>query len=144
MSAINPIQTLDQLIAKAESGNNQFATRIELLHWPRNDLIDRMTRVAKCSKNTSRALCRTSFGLFQIMGDQLMNLGLDISPIEYCASVAKQLEYFKKYCVANHCEYTLGDIINVESDRLDFAKKYNGPGNVDAYAARLIAVYNGH
>lgn len=83
-----------------------------------------------------------SFGLFQIMGDELISLGLNVSPILYCSSPIMQQSYFGKYLTANHLNYTLADVVNDSGARLHFATIYNGPGNPTAYAARMLKVYS--
>ena len=101
-----------------------------------------MSTINKCSKITAEILCKMSFGLFQIMGNNLISLGLSINVFRYCNSVAAQDQMFWRYCIRNNCEYSLDDVINNETMRIDFARKYNGPGNVDAYAQRIIDIYN--
>ena len=134
--------TLADLIAQVESSGNQYALRFESAHNPYDNKIATMATLCKCSRVTAKVLCQMSFGLFQIMGDNLVDLGLSTNVFLYCDSIARQNEMFNRYCIRNNCEYTLGDIINVEEDRLDFARKYNGPGNVEVYAQRIIDVFN--
>lgn len=130
--------TLAQLIALAESDNNQYATRFEPSFRPNMLNVNRLLTLAKINKTTATILCSMSFGFYQIMGDELMSMGLQCSPIEYCATSALQDDFFNRYCSINRCAYTLDEIVNDETKRLDFAHKYNGPGNVQAYADRLM------
>jgi len=84
-----------------------------------------------------------SFGLFQIMGNNLISLGLSINVFQYCNSVAAQDQMFSRYCIRNNCEYSIDEFINDESKRIDFARKYNGPAHPEVYAQRIIDIYNG-
>ena len=133
--------TLADLIAQVESGGNHFASRFEPAHEPRISFINQMVSIAKCNFVTAKILCSMSFGLYQIMGDELMDLDLTRHPFDYAGDITLQAEFFNRYCIRNNCEYTLDDVINDESKRLDFARKYNGPGNVEAYAQRIIDIY---
>ncbi len=137
------ILTLADLIAQAESSNNKFAIRYEPTHKPSLTFVSRMMAFAKCSRDTAIVLCSSSWGLYQIMGDELMALGLPFSPIYYCNDTALQYSYFNE--VLNEkglAAYTLDNIINNEDDRLHFAIKYNGPGQPEVYAQYLLDTYN--
>lgn len=136
------ISTLSQLIAQVESSGNPWAVRFEPAHTPRPEFVSLMVAAAACSTDTARVLCATSWGLYQIMGDELMSLGLKMSPVQYCASVQTQNDYFPKFLAEKGiADYSLSDIINNVNDRAYFAGKYNGPGNVVSYGQRLLDVY---
>ncbi len=135
------ITTLSQLIAQVESSGNPYAVRFEASYSPGNSQIIKMQSLARCTLATAGVLCKISWGLFQIMGDNLVDLGLDMSPIAYCSEKIEQLNMFNAYCVANDCVYTLEDVISNASKRLDFARKYNGPGDPVAYAAAMMNAY---
>ena len=133
--------TLADLIAQVESSCNQYALRFEKAYIPQDQNIETMSIINKCSKITAEILCKMSFGLFQIMGNNLISLGLSTSVFQYCNSIAAQEQMFSRYCIRNNCEYSLDDILNDETKRLDFAKKYNGPGQPEVYAKYLIDTY---
>ena len=133
--------TLADLIAQVESNGNQYAVRFEPHFTPSDRNIFKMANLCKCSNETARVLCSMSFGYYQIMGNNLISLDLMITPFQFMAYTGQEI-YFNRYCIRNNCEYTLDDVINDESKRLDFARKYNGPGNVEAYAQRIIDIYN--
>lgn len=140
MSSVS-ITTVADLIAQAESSGNQYACRFEAGYQPNPGHISKMQTLIKGSMRTANVFCSMSWGLFQIMGDNLIKLGLDRSPIEYCNDPALQLEFFNRYCQMAMCEqYSLSDIISNESDRLDFARKYNGPGQPEVYGDYLLEV----
>lgn len=135
------INTLADLIFQVESSGDWFAVRFEPSHVPRADYVVRMRDLCNINYDTARVLCQMSWGGFQIMGDELIALGLTVSPLEYCASPGMQTDFFNKYCIADHLSLTLADVLNDESKRLLFARLYNGPGNISAYADRMLTVY---
>lgn len=138
----NKPTTLAELIARVESDNNQFAVRFEPAYHPNPDHVSTLANLAKIGYHSAEILCAFSFGYYQIMGDNLIGMGLQCSPIEYCCLPGLQLVMFTKYCSDNNCDYSLDDIINDQSKREDFAKKYNGPGNIMAYSSRILTIYN--
>lgn len=136
------ITTLSQLIAAAESGNNQYAVRFEPAYHPDPKAVSKLAGIMECTANTAEILCSCSWGLYQIMGDNLVNLGLQISPIHYCAIPAMQDQYFSKFLARdNLSSFTLADILHYPEKRLQFAKLYNGPGLPERYADYLMQVY---
>lgn len=136
------ISTLSDLIAQVESSSNPWAIRYEPLHQSTQVFVSRMAAIVGCSNDTARVLCAMSWGLYQIMGDELISLGLKTSPLIYCDNGPAQHEYFSKFLAEKGiADYTLSDIIDNADKRAYFAGKYNGPGNVDAYCQRLLDVY---
>jgi hypothetical protein len=136
------ITLLSQLVAAVESGGNPYAIRFEPAHTPSSLHIATMATIAKCSVTTAKILCACSFGLYQIMGDELVSMGLLVSPLAFCADVNAQLRYFNLYLSLDHIDdYTLSDILTDQTKREHFAALYNGPGNVAGYSQRLLDVY---
>ena len=135
------ITTLSQLIAQVESSGNPFAVRFEPHYSCNVESALKMQKLAACNFDTADVLCACSWGLFQIMGDNLIALGLKTSPIEYCGDKIAQLDMFNAYCVQNRCNYSLDEIITDAGKRIDFARKYNGPGAVNSYAQALLNTY---
>jgi hypothetical protein len=138
------IMTLSDLIAQVESNGNPFAIRYEPAHRPAPEFVSRMVDAAKCSEATAVILCCCSFGAYQIMGDELMSLGYPGSPIAYCAqTVANQTDMFNRVLDEKGLGgWTLNDVINDHVKCEEFATKYNGPGNVQDYMARMLSVYH--
>lgn len=132
------IETLAELIAQVESHGMQYAVRFEPAHNPHDEFVEKMRTVAKCSRDTARVLCAMSWGLYQIMGDELIALGLAVSPLVYIQAIDIQLDFFNRYCLADHLNMTLADVLADSVKRRFFARLYNGPGNVDAYAQRMV------
>jgi len=137
------ISTVSALIAQVESGGNPWAVRFEPAHNPAPEFVSRMMAACACSHDTARVLCATSWGMYQIMGDELMALGLSMSPVQFCASAQTQNDMFAKVLDEKKLSaYTLNDLITSASARTFFASKYNGPGNVTAYSQRILDVYH--
>jgi len=135
------ISSLADLIAQVESAGNQFAVRFESAYVPNGVNVLNMARKCQISQSTAYTLCKMSFGLFQIMGSNLVGMGLQVSPIEYCSDSIMQVDFFNRYCIANHINFTLDEILNDETKRKQFAHNYNGPGNVVNYSQILLDVY---
>ncbi len=136
------IQTLSQLIALVESDNNQYAIRFEPAHKVNPVFVSQFARALDFSQATGEVLLACSWGLYQIMGDELVALGMVLSPAQYCCSVAIQNNYLQKYLLQKGLgDMTLDDVVNDETKRLHFATIYNGPGNPQAYAARMMEIY---
>jgi hypothetical protein len=140
-----PLLTLADLIAQVESNGNPLAVRFESDHNPATHFIVAMMQSAACSYNTAKILCSMSWGKFQIMGDELMSLGLTVSPLALVHDDDMQVDFFNRYCLSDHLTLTLADILTDASKRQLFARLYNGPGNVGAYVLRIeeIAKANG-
>lgn len=133
---------LSELIAWTESDNNPNAVRFEPAHVPSESHIAAMATGANCSHDTARVLCAMSWGLYQIMGDELISMGFSGNPIAFCADPALQLQYFDRYLRLDHLSnLSLDEVVHDQDKRELFAHMYNGPGNIKGYSARLVAVY---
>lgn len=136
------ITTLSGLIAAAESSNNQWAVRYEPAHVPVSNFVMSMMHAAQCNLATAEILCKCSWGLYQIMGDELISRGMAISPIDYCSDIPMQNLMLGKVLIEKKIStYTLSDILNDPTKRATFARLYNGPGAVDQYAEYLVDTY---
>ena len=138
------ISSLADLIAQVESAGNQFACRIEPLYVPKGANVIKLAALAHISQSTAYALCKMSWGMFQEMGSNLIDAGLNVSTIEFASDTIMQIDYFDKYCTTNHIKFTLNDVINDEAKRNLFAHNYNGPGNVQVYSKRMLDIYEAH
>jgi L-lactate utilization protein LutB len=141
------INTLADLIALVESNGNPHAMRYEPKYNFNLKAADDLRSILKCSVSTATTICKTSWGKFQIMGDHLAKWGYlggyaKMWPGAFTSHDDAQNRAFQEYCIKSRCNYTLEEVISSREKRADFAKKYNGPGNVVAYSARLIEVYN--
>jgi hypothetical protein len=139
------ITTLSQLVALVETGNNPWAMRYEPGFTVQTGAINSAMKAIHpdCSAWTSRIILCTSWGKYQIMGSNLYAQGLTGWPGEYLADEALQDMHFLAYCQKAQIVFTLDALFNSDDDtNLEtFARKWNGPGNVDAYVGRMKQVY---
>jgi hypothetical protein len=137
------ISTLSALIAAAESSNNPYAIRYEPAHAPASNFVTLMMQSARCNLTTAEVLCKCSWGLYQIMGDELMARGLRISPLDFCNDVSMQHMMFGDVLIEKGLNNnTLNDILNNSNVRANFAAKYNGPDEIAEYSQYLLDTYN--
>lgn len=134
------ITTLAQLIALVESNNNPLAVRFEPAHKPEPYFVMHMMELVQCSYATATTLCAMSWGKYQIMGDNLVSLGLTVSPLAYVHDEAMQDAFFEKFAGADHLTLTLQDVLTSPQKRMMFARLYNGPSNIAGYANRIADV----
>ena len=132
--------SLAQLIAQVESSNDQFAYRFEPAYTPRNETVDKMQHICNCSVTSAKILSASSFGLYQIMGFNLIDLGLELSPLKFCMLPELQTQFFNEFLAKNGIMYTLDEVVNDVQARLHFAKVYNG--DEIAYASDMMRVYS--
>jgi hypothetical protein len=137
------ILTLSDLIARVESNWNPYAVRYEPAFKPSSGGVDAMAKLCHCSRATAAVLCAMSWGLFQIMGENLISLGLDVTPMEFCANESKQVALFTQFVTERGIAYLPSEIKDDHLKRERFALKYNGPGNIAAYSERLFSFLNG-
>ena len=134
------ITTLSQLIALVESNNHSNAVRYEELYSP-DYRAHALVRVYQSglSDSTYRILLASSWGKYQIMGDQLYLLGLKTDIRTFWSDEAAQDDFFNRFIFARNIAYTLDQVINDEECRTNFAHHYNG--NAIVYGARMLQVY---
>lgn len=88
------------------------------------------------------ALQSASWGRFQILGMNYKTVGYDDVEAfvkDMCDSEASQLQAFLNFCEHNHLNGALRS-----RDWETFALRYNGPGQVDHYAAALRSAFARH
>lgn len=132
---------ISQLISRVESDDNQFAMRFEPACSPKTAEAVKYAREQGVSLSTAQVCMCTSWGLFQIMGYNLLTSGLSVSLVQFCSNPQMQNIYFQKFLVANGLDQItqdFGDFISDPALVRKFATVYNGPGNVDAYIARMM------
>lgn len=146
------IQTLNDLIAQVESGNNPWAMRFEPAFTPSTGAIAIARKMMLASDATLRTICATSWGKYQIMGENLYSAhssshgvltAIKLWPGEFMASVGVQDSFFSMLLTIWGINFPLADVVSEQSDvaRLAFARRYNGPGNPQAYADRIMQVW---
>jgi N-acetylmuramidase len=100
---------------------------------------DRLEAAMKLDREA--ALKSASWGEFQIMGSNFAEAGydtVDAFVTDMCESVAYQLDAFVAFC-----QNTGVDELLRAKNWTGFARSYNGPGQVEMYAARIAAAYQG-
>lgn len=136
--------TIADLISLAESANNSQAIRFELYFKPS---IAAITNCKKYNTNTisfqtANMLCKTSFGMFQIMGENIYGpLKYQKSIFDFVQSVQDQTDLFNRFISWRGINYSLEEILHNAEIRQRFARRYNGDGVT--YAKHLIDVYCG-
>ena len=139
------IATLSQLIARLESGNCTQAIRYEpgferyITDKALNRLVQSFGR-AFISKATARELLKYSYGKYQIMGQNLYDLGLTITPFDFLANESAQDAWFEEFIKSRKIDYSLDDILKDDGKRERFARLYNGDPVV--YGKRMLEIYN--
>jgi N-acetylmuramidase len=86
------------------------------------------------------ALRSASWGMYQIMGDNFKLCGFeDVQSFvnAMCEGAGPQLDAFVNYVISRHLDNELRDL-----HWSDFARAYNGPGQVEMYAGKLDTNYN--
>ena len=130
---------LSEVVAQVESANNPFSMRFEPAWIPHNELAaQKYATGGWIDEPTAAMICKTSWGKYQIMGDNLYGqLGYDGSLVDYLISPIRQLKYFQSFL------RTIGfsdvDFSALSNSQLDaFAMKYNGSA---VYADSLRRAY---
>lgn len=135
----NMITTLSQLTSLAESGHRLDAVRLEKNYRPTQSAFALIKAAHKgLSFETYEMILQSSWGKFQIMGDNLYLLGLKVSVIQYCTDDAMQEIYYIKYCASRNIAYTLHEVLADREKLNNYSRRYNGSVK---YADRLLSLY---
>jgi hypothetical protein len=133
------ITSLSQLIAEVESADNQYAMRNEPAHKPADEFVSQARTYNACSLDTAHMICATSWGKYQMMGDNLYWLGYKGSVGAFLCNPETQLNFFNLYIAKRKIDYKLMEMLADNTKLLHFATLYNGNGS--AYSARMLAIY---
>lgn len=136
--------TLGDVIRRVESNNDPYALRFEVTVYdrmlrkvPRHPVLFVIQETNKCSSNTAGMIAATSWGAWQLMGFNVYGTGRYTRPIaQFLGSVAEQ------NLAAGYFLDAIGYSADQDFARIDvinFARLYNGPGNVSNYAAKMQA-----
>lgn len=136
--------TLSEVIARVESGNNQYAVRFEPEVFERFSrdsakfvsILGWIQRVHSCSQSTAMAIAATSWGKYQLMGENLWP-HIEDSFWTYGAAPLLQDQTFGDFLIRRGINYSLEEIMTDAVKRYHFISEYNGPGNIDAYWASI-------
>ena len=131
------------VIAQVESATSDAALRFEPAlyeHWAtptpvRDAIVANIRSIHKCSRPTARMIACTSWGRYQILGENLYSAmcGCRLSVFGFVASPGAQLSFFREFLRNRGIDFTLQDIIVDPGKRQQFVEGYNGPGDIDAY-----------
>lgn len=144
---MNP--TLADCVAMVESANRQHAIRFERTLFDKDEartdqaltmILLRIMRTNSCSRDTACMIAASSWGMYQLLGVNLYDdhVGWDTDIGTYLGSAAQQ-NTFNNFCRWRGIDPAMD--VRDDSKRRDFAKVYNGPGNIDQYADRLLHAY---
>lgn len=143
-NAYKPEITLGTIIAYIESHGNPKALRFEPLVYGRifsseaNAIINRIVNIHRCTYHTAAVILSTSYGLFQIMGENIYaENGYDKTIFDYCIDIGAQLKMFNDFVIARRINYSVHDLL-IESNRKTFAEHYNGPANIEDYSNHIL------
>ena len=133
--------TLAEVIKQVESNGNQYALRFEPIafrNWPWSDNMTLIQQVHNCSASTAKMIACTSWGAYQIMGDNIWNpkvCGFPAPVITFLNTGLSQDTSFHGFLIAKGINYSLEDILGDEAKMTNFVTHWNGPGNVEVYSA---------
>jgi len=130
--------TIAQIIAQVESAGKPFEMRFEpSVYAGRKSLsiIDTIIQANDCDKDTATVFYAMSFGLYQIMGYNLYDpsgkFRLRAPIATYMNDAKAQLAAFNAFTAGHDAGWDGERFDNAKG--LEFARFYNGPGNVAAY-----------
>jgi hypothetical protein len=117
---------LARVIAMIESSGNAHAMRFEPAFVPDAASQLEAERYNGVNSATARVLCAMSFGLYQIMGANLYDLGLACGVVDYMNNPVMQLAFFTKYLNTRALNFKLSNLLSNPTDLHTFAIHYNG------------------
>lgn len=141
---------LPSVIAQTESGTNDFRLRFEsglYAEWTvrptsfvRQQICATIMRLNYCSLDTAEMIACTSWGRYQILGENLYDpscCDVKSNVFQFAGTAPAQLLAFNDFLERRHVDFTLTDILMDSDKRQKFIAAYNGPGAVDAYWLRM-------
>jgi hypothetical protein len=138
---------LSAVIAWVESNTNDKAVRFEpglYAVWSSETLIRKgiertIQYIHGCSIETARVIACSSWGRYQILGENLYDLGIGctLDIFEYAGLPAYQKECFDKFLRNRGIAFTVDELQTDRTKREQFITHYNGTGAVDAYWERM-------
>lgn len=145
-------KTLAEAIATIELANNSHSIRFESTLYADQiasptatsyqPVIGRITEIHECSHETAVMICFSSWGLYQQMGFNIFapdGYAYPQDVITYCDDLMAQDDAFADFCRRNNIAWTAEELLADPPKLTAFATKYNGPGDVAGYAARVKA-----
>lgn len=133
------ITTLSQLIAQTESAGKISALRFEPKFKPSQTNVLKCAGFNKVSVQTAEVICASSWGLYQLMGENLYSFGYQGTILDFWKNPDLQLDYFNLHNKLRYIDFTLDEVITDPVKRTKFATRYNGSA---MYADRMLSIYN--
>lgn len=137
---------LETVIASIESADRPYAIRAEpgLLDAPPTWVRGTFGTIAKvngCTTWTAQVIASTSYGLFQILGAVLYGDLKFPNPISFFHYDAEQ-QVTQFRALVRHWGFDPAGFDFTDDELLvTFAARYNGPGAIPAYVAKMKAAY---
>ena len=133
-----------EALARIESSGSQYAIRFEPATYLRKlafdkTIIQNIIKYNHCSRETAFAIYSTSYGAWQLMGFNIYNNNCEVSVGEYFADRALQEKSVGVYLKQRGLEKITAQDLLDQKVRENFARKYNGPGNIPDYSSKLLA-----
>lgn len=146
---ITILPKLSEVIASIESNGLKSAIRFEPSLHDRslngqshiNFALTNIALYNRCTLETARVISCTSWGLFQLMGFNLYNppISLKVPILEFVSNEDMQGSALNAFLDHNSMLVGVATLRDDLQERLDFARKYNGPAETSSYAAKLYA-----
>ncbi|MGC8541028.1 MAG: N-acetylmuramidase domain-containing protein [Phycisphaerae bacterium] len=141
----SPDDELARIIMRIESGCRFSAMRFEPDVYGRMcaqpdqvPLLNKIRAANLCDLDTADVIFSTSYGLFQLMGFNLYDLGFTGTVLQFWISSNLQREYFARFLDRNGINYTWSQLKANAGLLEKFVSVYNGPGNVEAYRYAML------
>jgi hypothetical protein len=148
--------TLSQVIAEVESSSNPFAVRFESEMYKnlserilRNHeimiILSRIRNYNKCDMDTAGMIFCTSWGLYQIMGENIYsdNIRYYRDIFSFLIDKDEQDIAFQRFTIQNEIYYPdVSEMIGNDTELTKFAKCYNGPGEIENYKQAIMDAYD--
>ena len=90
-----------------------------------------------CSQGTAAMIACTSWGAWQILGETLYGGLWERSVFAFLTDPAAQRAAFEAFLAHHGVAFTLTDLVQDPAKRQRFIAAYNGPGDEDAYWAKM-------
>lgn len=141
---------LADVIAEVESGKRDSAIRFEAglyKAWTaaptpaRDAIIREIVEIHDCSADTARMIACTSWGRYQLLGENLYSAfaRCSVNVFTFVEVPDVQAQCLALFLTMKGINFTLENIIENQTMRENFIIGYNGPGAVDAYWQRMKA-----
>ena len=140
---------LAAVISQVESGDNPYRLRFEpaiFARWATPNatelqIMGRIQQIHDCSRDTARMIAATSWGRYQILGENLYDFvcGLQTDVFSFVEDDEAQAACFEAFIRNRGVAFTLEQIEADRTMREQFIATYNGPSDVDVYWGRMQA-----